>query len=560
MGVAEKAHVGAVRSDPTRAASIGGKTASVDRASAAERHPTGRDRSVQSRLRRLWAALLGQAMFGFRIVLIAVAIFVASQVPITAAVRDLAADLWTTSDVQIGVAIILALVGFFAGLTWPRTYLPTMWAIAPLIPGLATISVVATYLVAPVGRGAAAFIVGSEIAATAAIIGAIPLRMLATVRVAQTRSYWELRRRTEQLRTRLKVAERDLAEADRTTPQRMAVAEANKQLDEVKRALLRPPSRSQTNGLEWVSAMGYVSLWRRVDRAEEALIDFEPRELVLSDALHDKLRMTGAGIRKDQLEPALDAAVRIIDAKAFDRYFTPRTSKARVVSGESGMGAGSPQPSAVGASQPLLDGSLGALSDQADERLPRAILREVRHVMNAHVEDAMEGIVRARNRLWRAILLTATTTFLLVGMAILNDVPKPQLIGASVFFLVAAIVGLFNRLRLQAQADSAVEDFNLFEARLVHTPLISGLAGVAGVILVAIAPAASGQSPTSLNSVFELSNNPVGLLVAAAFGLAPDRIIGPLQDQTEKLKGQLKAGKAAVETTASTATADTPGV
>ena len=76
MGVAEKAHVGAVRSDPTKAASIGGKTASVDRASAAERHPTGRDRSVQSRLRRLWAALLGQAIFGFRIVLIAVAIFV----------------------------------------------------------------------------------------------------------------------------------------------------------------------------------------------------------------------------------------------------------------------------------------------------------------------------------------------------------------------------------------------------------------------------------------------------------------------------------------------------
>jgi hypothetical protein len=47
--------------------------------------------------------------------------------------------------------------------------------------------------------------------------------------------------------------------------------------------------------------------------------------------------------------------------------------------------------------------------------------------------------------------------------------------------------------------------------------------------------------------------------VAAAFGLAPDRIIGPLESQTEKLKVQLKAGKAAVETdpTASSADAST---
>ena len=494
------------------------------------------DRPIRSRLRRLWRSNRRQAGFVIAVVLIGVAVVVASQMPINAAVRGFAAGLWTTPDAQVAFAVILGVVGLVAGLTWPRTYLPTMWAIAPLIPGLAAISVVATYFVAPDRNGAAAFVVGSEIAAAIAIIGAIPLRMLATVRVAETRTYWELRRRSEQLRDRLRVAEHDLPEADRITQQRMAVAEANKQLGEVKRALLRPPSKSQTSGLEWVSAMGYVSLWRRLDRAEEALIDIEPRELVLSDALHDKLRLAGAGIKKDQLEPALDAAVKMLDATAFDQYFTPEAGPL-----------------------PIPDGSPRAPSD--DEQLARAILREIRHGLNAYVEDAMEGIVRARNRLWRAILLTATVTFLLVGLAIINNVPEQQLIGASVFFLVAAIVGLFNRLRLQANADSAVEDFNLFEARLVHTPLISGVAGVAGVILVAIAPAASGQSPSSIGAVFELSTNSLGLLaVAAAFGLAPDRVIGPLQDQTEKLKGQIKAGKAAVESTASSTTSDTPGV
>jgi hypothetical protein len=169
----------------------------------------------------------------------------------------------------------------------------------------------------------------------------------------------------------------------------------------------------------------------------------------------------------------------------------------------------------------------------------------------------MEGLVRARNRLWRAILLTATTTFLLVGLAVLNDVPKSLLIGASVFFLVAAVVGLFNRLRLQAAADLAVEDFNLFEARLVHTPLISGLAGVAGVILVSLVPGTASTGPPPLSEIFELSKNQFGLIVAAAFGLAPDRIIGPLESQTEKLKVQLKAGKAAVETDPTAPTADT---
>jgi hypothetical protein len=478
--------------------------------------------------------------------------------PINAAVRGFAAGLWTTPDAQVAFAVILGVVGLVAGLTWPRTYLPTMWAIAPLIPGLAAISVVATYFVAPDRNGAAAFVVGSEIAAAIAIIGAIPLRMLATVRVAETRTYWELRRRSEQLRDRLRVAEHDLPEADRITQQRMAVAEANKQLGEVKRALLRPPSKSQTSGLEWVSAMGYVSLWRRLDRAEEALIVIEPRELVLSDALHDKLRMSGARIKKDQLEPALDAAVKIIDKVAFERYFIPRTSRSSAALDTSGATGVSPQ-SVISPLAVIAEGLPGAASDDADEHLARAVLREIRHSLNNYVEDRMEGIARARNRLWRAILLTATVTFLLVGLAILNDVPKTQLIGASVFFLVAAIVGLFNRLRLQANADSAVEDFNLFEARLVHTPLISGLAGVAGVILVAI-PAASGHAPVSLGGVFDLNNNPLGLLVAAAFGLAPDRIIGPLQDQTEKLKGQIKAGKAAVESTTSSTTSDSPGV
>ena len=498
------------------------------------------------------------ALFVLGIAILALSIIAASLLPVATILRDVLAGLWTTPDVLVVVAVALAAVALLAGTIWPTTYLPTVWAISPLIPGLAAVCVVATFLVAPVGAGAAAFIIGTEIAAAIAIVGAIPLRMLATVRVAQTRSYWELRRRSEQLRKRLRVIEARGSSDGWSTAEQMAVDEANKQLGEVKRALLRSPRRSRTNGLEWVSAMGYVSLWRRVDRAEEALIDLEPPEALLGDALHDKLRLAGAGIKRDQLEAALDHAVLRIDKKGFDAYFAPTMQSAKVDAATRSRRARADCDDAD-AKVPATaeDAASDGPPTAAEIVLARAILREVRHALNGFVQDTMEGLVRARNRLWRAILLTATTTFLLVGLAVLNDVPKSLLIGASVFFLVAAVVGLFNRLRLQAAADLAVEDFNLFEARLVHTPLISGLAGVAGVILVSLVPGTASTGPPPLSEIFELSKNQFGLIVAAAFGLAPDRIIGPLESQTEKLKVQLKAGKAAVETDPTAPTADT---
>lgn len=484
----------------------------------------------------------------------------ASQLQPGGALAGLASRVWTTDDALLVVGLVVIVVAILAGMVFPTTYLPTLWALAPLVPGLAAICVVATYFVTAGLNPTTRFLMGVEIGAVIAVFGAIPLRILATVRVAQTRSYWELRRRSEQLEQRLgeiKSRHADPAQpADGwTTVQEMALAEAEEQLAAVHRALFAKPSESLTNGLEWVSAMGYVSLWRRIDRAEEALIEMEPAELVLGDALHDQLRLAGAGIKSEQMESALYAAVEVIDPTARRRYFAPPARPA-------GPPA-SPTPATEVAVE-VQDSAVDAAGRRpADERAARAVLREVRHAINSYIEDKMESIARARNRLWRTILLTATTTFLLVGIAVLNEVPTRNLIAASVFFLVAAVVGLFNRLRLQATADSAVEDFNLFEARLVHTPLASGLAGVAGVFLVAIAPAATSQPITDLGTIFSLDHNLIGIAVAAGFGLAPERILGPLQDQTELLKKQVKAGQAAVETSVGqtqAAETGTPGV
>jgi hypothetical protein len=114
------------------------------------------------------------------------------------------------------------------------------------------------------------------------------------------------------------------------------------------------------------------------------------------------------------------------------------------------------------------------------------------------------------------------------------------------------VVGMFNRLRLEVGPDQGVEtDFGLFDARLLQTLILSGVAAVGGVFLAALAPLAStqaGQAPVAIDpdQIFDLAKNPLGFLVAAAFGLTPDAIIGRLRQQTDNLKKDLSKSEPAV--------------
>jgi hypothetical protein len=102
-----------------------------------------------------------------------------------------------------------------------------------------------------------------------------------------------------------------------------------------------------------------------------------------------------------------------------------------------------------------------------------------------------------------------------------------------------------------------VEDYGLSRARLIHTPLFSGLAAVGGVMLVMVLPAlvnlsaitpegaasASGGSmppnvAPQLADIFQL--NAISLLVAALFGLTPGLLIDRLH-QAETYTANIKA-------------------
>ncbi len=280
----------------------------------------------------------------------------------------------------------------------------------------------------------------------------------------------------------------------------------------------RPP----TAGMRWLLATGYTNLWLRLHRAEEALLEVVPETVLIREALYDDLRLQGSTI------PNADGLL----------------SRLRLAAEDLG-----PVAARYVGRQPGRPPSEKASSDEA----ARAVLREIRRSINDFRDDCREGLVRGRNRLYAAVLLTGLTTYGLLGLAVASNATRDEVVAGTAFYLVGGIVGLFNQLRSASAADTITEeDYGLSLARLLHTPLFSGLAAVGGVVVtsltVAVIPTGANdradQLPT-LWQIFDLTENRAGLVVAAVFGLAPSLLISRLHGQVEKYKTDLKSSEAA---------------
>src|SRR5262249_19362768 len=147
----------------------------------------------------------------------------------------------------------------------------------------------------------------------------------------------------------------------------------------------------------------------------------------------------------------------------------------------------------------------------------RTTLGEIRHTINAFRDDSWAGLVRTRNRLLVAITGSGGVTFLLLvtALSVRPQQPTPisladPLLGASVFYLVGAIVGLFNRMYSESNnATVEVEDYGLTLARIGLTPLLSGLAAIAGVLVVGLVLSGAGNAVSgarALPSVADMYN------------------------------------------------------
>jgi hypothetical protein len=143
-------------------------------------------------------------------------------------------------------------------------------------------------------------------------------------------------------------------------------------------------------------------------------------------------------------------------------------------------------------------------------------------------------------------IATGVLTYALLAVAIIGKTTPPEIIAATAFFLVGAVVGLVNRLYLDGQDATGVEDYGLTRARLIETPLLSGLAALGGVLLIKLLPllANSDQGAAAgriLPATFDLAHYPEGLLVAAVFGLTPGLLINRLAQQAAAYKSDIKS-------------------
>lgn len=250
--------------------------------------------------------------------------------------------------------------------------------------------------------------------------------------------------------------------------------------------------------LRWVNGAGYIAIWQRLHRAEEALIGAEPETHLLDEALHDELRLKDSAIpNRDDLLAILKTVSRFLSDGTIDPSAAPRISNA----------------------------------DAA-----RSALKEVRFSVNEFRDSSWNGLLQLRNQTMTTLLLTNVTLFAFAVVAVASGAKGPAMLAATVFYLVGATIGLFSRLYQQFQAQTAIEDYGLTMARLLAIPVYSGLAAVAGVVVTVVAGTATGSKAPELSSVFSIPPGIGLLVVAAAFGAAPDLVLKRLADASEKFK------------------------
>jgi hypothetical protein len=251
-------------------------------------------------------------------------------------------------------------------------------------------------------------------------------------------------------------------------------------------------------GARWVNGAGYIAVWQRLHRAEEALIGAEPQERLGDEAVHDELRL------KDSVIPNRDDLMAIL-----------RTVRNFLCDGK------------------VDNAAVPCVKSAADAA---AAVKEVRFSINDFRDSSWNGLLQLRNQTMGTLLVTNTILFAIASAAVIGGAKGSAILAAAVFYLVGAVIGLFNRLYQQFQANDAIEDYGLSSARLVALPVYSGLAGVAGVLITVLAGAATGTKTPELTTVFALPPGVGFLVVAAAFGAAPDLVLKRLSDAADKFK------------------------
>ena len=407
-------------------------------------------------------------------------------------------------------------------LTNDNTYLTALIASSPAVPIVASMITVAMY-VAPFSIDMHHWIavpLGAIITVILWLLIAIPCRRFALAKHANRCSYGNLVNQLNDLNVRIDIEKNNQYGNTAKSPNnngKIALHQARTWCNDIANEL-------NCKGLCWLFATGYINMWKILHHAEEALIEIEPIETVIHGAVHDELCIqdSNMGNRVDLLDKLRIAVTKLSpSARAYLTKQPPAQETHGVQDGKDNK------------------------SNSDPEMESRIVLREVRRTLNEYRDNLWEGLVRSRNRLMMIITITSLLAYILLCLPIVGDINPSFVLAATIFFLVGAIVGLFNRLYLETKVDSAVNDFGLSMARVIATPVLSGLAAVGSVLVITLLTGAIQTSlkfPEDFTSIYTI--NPWHILLAAVFGLAPGLLIGMLQQKAESYKTDIKSSKA----------------
>lgn len=337
------------------------------------------------------------------------------------------------------------------------------------------------------------------------------------------------------------------------------------------------------NGLSWMLETGYITSWEALNRVKEAFMEMNPDAVVIGEAFTDWLCIRGSKIPNSEFLLRDSAQAVCTLAPSASVFFKESLLPVNNSLGTSPAGASpvpaatgssvpteiqeaspspslagtSPVPATTGSSVPSVTQESSTLPSPADDPVPllsmgdpstqqqardqaKSILRQIRITLNRYVYNRWEGIIHTRNLLLGTIAIAGVVIYLLLTLAVVTKASIPSLVAGMVFYAVGAISGLFGWLYRGSLIDTTVDDYGLVTARLVATPLLSGLAGIGGVIITAVLYSPiKPDFAKSLENMFSL--HPELIIAAALFGLFPSLIIGTLLKQSRLYVEDLKA-------------------
>ena len=264
-------------------------------------------------------------------------------------------------------------------------------------------------------------------------------------------------------------------------------------------------SELRQTGLPWVTRSGFNSTWTHFHLAKSIWIEASPTPSVIALAVGDIMRLEGSDISlRPNRQADLWRAVTDIDPH-LDPYVEALVS----------VDVQRIRSTTAPATTPTTASSIDP------ERRARAVIQSVHNSVNDYRGLRWAELARARWQLLQTTTIAGIFSLLVLGLALIQAVPATHLVAGWAYFLVGAVAGLFLRLHQASEEEHVADDYGLESARLNQTPLLSGMAAVIGVVLMAsLAGSTLGDVLSPQNNTAQSPAPTAGAPVEASPGVA----------------------------------------